>query len=231
MVKTVTLNTEIPANRELRITLPADIPTGWAAVVVTVSSPSPSAAPTFGDLLESEFFGMWRDRADIERQHGVRAETAARELEAAHLMNLVDTDVLVDCLRGIESAKAWLNRLALDSFAVPAPAAMELVMGCRGRADLTRVQKFLGMFEIAWPEASEFASAYDLLFAHRLSLRPQHPRLPDCGHGPQSSRLPLHIQSQTFSSGCWAGCPGALSTGLTLAGWVHPFAALRTDLS
>jgi hypothetical protein len=66
MVKTLTLTTEIPANRELRITLPADIPTGRAAVVVTVSSPATSTAPTFGDLRESEFFGMWRDRADIE---------------------------------------------------------------------------------------------------------------------------------------------------------------------
>jgi hypothetical protein len=66
MVKTVSFNTEIPANRELRITLPADVPAGSAAVVVTVSSPGPSTASTFGDLLNSEFFGMWRDRADIE---------------------------------------------------------------------------------------------------------------------------------------------------------------------
>jgi hypothetical protein len=66
MVKTVILNTEIPANRELRITLPADMPTGSAAIVVTVSLPGPSTRSTFGDLLESEFFGMWRDRADIE---------------------------------------------------------------------------------------------------------------------------------------------------------------------
>jgi hypothetical protein len=66
MVKTVTLNTEIPANRELRITLPEDVPTGSAAIIVTVYFPGPSTAPTFGDLLSSEFFGMWRDRADIE---------------------------------------------------------------------------------------------------------------------------------------------------------------------
>ena len=53
MVNTVTLNTEIPANRELRITPPADIPSGRAAVVVSVSSPATSTAPTFGDLRES----------------------------------------------------------------------------------------------------------------------------------------------------------------------------------
>jgi len=66
MVKTVTLNTEIPASRELRITLPADVPTGSVKLVITVS---PSGSPphsTFSDLLNSEIFGMWRDRADIE---------------------------------------------------------------------------------------------------------------------------------------------------------------------
>jgi hypothetical protein len=66
MVKTVALNTEIPASRELRITLPEDVPTGSAAIIVTISFPGPSTAPTFGDLLSSEFFGMWSDRADIE---------------------------------------------------------------------------------------------------------------------------------------------------------------------
>ena len=37
MVKTVTLNTDIPASRELRITLPADVPTGSAKIVIMVS--------------------------------------------------------------------------------------------------------------------------------------------------------------------------------------------------
>lgn len=57
MVKTVILNTEIPANRELRITLPEDVPTGSAAIIVTVSFPGPSTAPTFGDLLSSAISG------------------------------------------------------------------------------------------------------------------------------------------------------------------------------
>ncbi len=66
MVKTVTFNTDIPASRELRITLPADIPTGSAAIVITVSPRQSSNTPTFDALLNSEFLGMWRDRADIE---------------------------------------------------------------------------------------------------------------------------------------------------------------------
>lgn len=66
MVKTVTLNTDIPASRELRITLPGDVPTGSAEIVITVSSSGSRPHSTFSDLLNPEFFGMWRDRADIE---------------------------------------------------------------------------------------------------------------------------------------------------------------------
>jgi hypothetical protein len=54
---------------------------------------------------------------------------------------------------------------------------MELVMGCRDREDLERIQRFLGTYEIVWPEASEFAAAYDLLLAHRLS---SGLNIPDC---------------------------------------------------
>ena len=66
MVKTVNLNAEIPPNRELRITLPGDVPTGPAEIVVVVSSPPRSSVSTLGDLANSEFFGMWRDRSNIE---------------------------------------------------------------------------------------------------------------------------------------------------------------------
>ena len=66
MVKMVTLNTDIPVSRELRITLPADVPVGSAAIVITVTPSASPASATFGDLLNSEFLGMWRDRADIE---------------------------------------------------------------------------------------------------------------------------------------------------------------------
>ena len=57
---------DIPVSRELRITLPADVPTGSAEIVITVSPTGSSTSPTFDDLLKSEFLGMWRDRADIE---------------------------------------------------------------------------------------------------------------------------------------------------------------------
>ena len=73
-MKAVSLTTEVPPNREVRITLPDDVPVGPAEIVVVVASLAPAKVATLGDLLRSEFFGMWRDRADI----GDSAEFARR---------------------------------------------------------------------------------------------------------------------------------------------------------
>jgi hypothetical protein len=74
MVKTINLTADVPESREVRITLPADVPTGPAEIVVVVASHASAPARTLGDLMRSEFFGMWRDRADI----GDSAEFARR---------------------------------------------------------------------------------------------------------------------------------------------------------
>ena len=63
MVRTVSLHTDIPDSRELHITLPADVPAGPADLVIVVSAQVTSR--TFGDFLDSEFVGMWKDRTDI----------------------------------------------------------------------------------------------------------------------------------------------------------------------
>jgi len=65
MVKTINLTTDVPPNREVRITLPTDVPLGPAEIVAVVASRAAASARTLGDLLRSEFFGMWRDRPDI----------------------------------------------------------------------------------------------------------------------------------------------------------------------
>ena len=65
MVKTLDLNTFIPANRKLRITLPNDVPPGPAEIEIVVASSSASTPSTLGKFADSEFFGMWRDRTDI----------------------------------------------------------------------------------------------------------------------------------------------------------------------
>ena len=66
MVKTIHLSTEISPDRELRITLPADVPPGPAEILLVISSSAQTSAPTLGDLANSEFIGIWRDRSDID---------------------------------------------------------------------------------------------------------------------------------------------------------------------
>jgi hypothetical protein len=66
MIKTINLITEISPDREVRITLPSDVPPGPAEIVVVVAPTTGPIGHTLGELLGSEFFGMWRDRTDID---------------------------------------------------------------------------------------------------------------------------------------------------------------------
>lgn len=91
-------------------------------------------------------------------------------------MILVDTDVLVDCLRGTDAARQWLESSG-ETLGIPGVVAMELVVGCRNRAELQRLQRFLQTFTVVWPEASEFSQAYDLLTTHRPTSGIS---IPDC---------------------------------------------------
>jgi hypothetical protein len=65
MVKTVHIRAEVPENREVKVTLPPEVPPGPADLVVVISFGPKEAPPKLGDLLLSEFFGSWRDRDDI----------------------------------------------------------------------------------------------------------------------------------------------------------------------
>ncbi len=65
MIRTISLTTDVSPKREVRIVLPSDVPLGPAEIVVVMVSRPSAAARTLGDLARSEFFGMWRDRADI----------------------------------------------------------------------------------------------------------------------------------------------------------------------
>jgi len=89
----------------------------------------------------------------------------------------LDTDVLVDCLRGSSTAKVWLESSFEETFQVPGVVAMELLWGCRNQTELDRTHSFLNSFDVIWPEALEFAHAYELMAMHRLSSGLS---IPDC---------------------------------------------------
>jgi predicted nucleic acid-binding protein len=83
-------------------------------------------------------------------------------------MILLDTDVLIECLRGKPAAKDWLASSPGEAFSMQGVFAMELLMGCRNRTEQRQVRKFMTLFPVLWPDASDFLRAYDLMASHRL---------------------------------------------------------------
>lgn len=92
-------------------------------------------------------------------------------------MVCVDTDVLIDCLRGLPEAQTWLASAAREEFLVPGVVAMELVAGARDKDDLQRIRRFIDSFTIVWHDSKEFAKAYEMLAEKRLSTALG---IPDC---------------------------------------------------
>ncbi len=65
MTKTIQLTTEVPDNRQVKITLPGEIPVGPAQLTVSIQTPPESTPSKLGDLLQSGLLGCWRDRTDL----------------------------------------------------------------------------------------------------------------------------------------------------------------------
>jgi predicted nucleic acid-binding protein len=83
---------------------------------------------------------------------------------------LIDTDVLIDAGRGEPEAITCLQELAGQrQLAVSAVTQMELIVGCRNKADLRTVQRFLARFEIVPLNPHVSDTAVELLRRYRLS--------------------------------------------------------------
>lgn len=63
---------------------------------------------------------------------------------------LVDSDVLIDVLRGLAPATAWLGAQP-EAPVVPGFVAMELLQGCERADDLRRVEALLKPLVVVWP--------------------------------------------------------------------------------
>lgn len=85
-------------------------------------------------------------------------------------MVLVDTDVLVDILRGQSDAAETLDRLsATDSLATSIVTRMELISGYRNKDDLGEVGRLLRRFKVIPVNEGVSESAARLLEEYRLS--------------------------------------------------------------
>lgn len=66
-------------------------------------------------------------------------------------MVVLDTDVMVDVLRDLPNARAWLESQPNEELVVPGFVIVELVQGCRNRGEQDRVQKLVSRYRVAWP--------------------------------------------------------------------------------
>jgi predicted nucleic acid-binding protein len=83
---------------------------------------------------------------------------------------LIDTDVLIDAGRGVSVALDVLNDASSHhDLAVSAISQMELIVGCRDKAELRALDRFLDRFSVVAPSGAVSEKAVELLRAYRLS--------------------------------------------------------------
>jgi predicted nucleic acid-binding protein len=81
---------------------------------------------------------------------------------------LLDTDVMVDFLRGHAPAVAWLTSYS-EPIGLPGLVAMELLQGCRDLAEQRRLERELSRFKLSWPTRRDCERAYRDFAAFRLA--------------------------------------------------------------
>jgi len=64
-------------------------------------------------------------------------------------MILLDTDVMIDLLRQYPPAVAWINSLGNEEIYLPGFVVMELIQGCRSRAEQEKLERELDPYGVA----------------------------------------------------------------------------------
>jgi len=82
-------------------------------------------------------------------------------------MILLDTDVMVDVLRGYEPAKEWLK--SAQEIGVPGLVAMELLQGCQNAREQKQLEKGLAEYQLYWPTEDDCNRALASFSDHHLS--------------------------------------------------------------
>lgn len=84
-------------------------------------------------------------------------------------MILLDTDIMIDVLRKYPPAIAWLASLGSTALMLPGFVVMELVQGCRNKAEQDQVLQELGGYRTAWPSAGACDRALQDFVRYKLS--------------------------------------------------------------
>jgi predicted nucleic acid-binding protein len=84
-------------------------------------------------------------------------------------MIVLDTDIMIDLLRKYQPAIAWLNSLDNEEIVLPGFVIMELIQGCRNKAEQEQVERELRSYNVAWPSSETCAEALSVFASYHLS--------------------------------------------------------------
>ena len=84
-------------------------------------------------------------------------------------MIILDSDVMIDLLRGYPPAVAWLETLRDEELILPGFVVMELIQGCDNKVEQEKLEKKLSQFEIAWPAPETCDQALHIFTRYHLS--------------------------------------------------------------
>jgi len=84
-------------------------------------------------------------------------------------MILLDTDAMIDLLRQYPPAVAWLDSLDEEEIVLPGFVVMELIQGCRNKAEQEKVGRELEAYGIAWPSPETCDEALSVFSSYHLS--------------------------------------------------------------
>ncbi|HID87979.1 MAG TPA: PIN domain-containing protein [Anaerolineae bacterium] len=84
-------------------------------------------------------------------------------------MILLDTDVMIDLLRQYPPAVAWLDSLGEEEIILSGFVVMELIQGCRNKAEQEKVERELGTYGVAWPSPEACDEALSVFARYHLS--------------------------------------------------------------
>ena len=88
---------------------------------------------------------------------------------ANHTSEVIDTDILIDATRGIVDAVTFLAARQVSGIQISTISAMELVVGCRNKIELTQVQQFLQKCTVLPVTTTASQVAYQLMESFFLS--------------------------------------------------------------
>lgn len=84
-------------------------------------------------------------------------------------MILLDTDIVIDLLRGYLPALNWLAGRTGEEIYLPGLVVMELMQGCASKYEMSALQKFISPFPLLWTPAHVADQALSVYAEGRLT--------------------------------------------------------------